>query len=509
MFTKNDNLLEWVDASSKTYSKGLIGIEKESLRISQGNISSKPHNQALGSSLCNKFITTDFAEAQIELVTPPFSSNSDLFRFLDNIQHFVIKKLDDEYLWPFSIPPENNEFKDIAIAYYGKSNKAIFKHVYRNGLANRYGKPMQTISGMHINFSFSNSFWNSIKINPTDQNLVELKPEIYFRTIRNIERCNWLLLYLFGASPILCKSLISSDYNFSKINNEEYYLPYATSLRMSSMGYQNIGQSKLNISLNSLNDYILDLKSATETVSDEFSLLNSSIDGLNQLNSSLLQIEDEYYGISRPKSSNPIDIRQTSKLTKFGLDYLELRSLDLDPFSLHGIEERNLVFIELFILYCTINPSPIIDKVERGMINANNAIVSIEGRRRELKLIREGKEVFLSDWAVEIINEMEKISELFNFAKFNKDEYIEQAKKPEATISARILDQALINDQGFQSMAESLAKENQKRYKEIPRLDNEDWNLFEDETHRSLQEQFELDKLVDIPFSEYLENFYK
>ena len=104
---------------------------------------------------------------------------------------------------------------------------------------------------------------------------------------------------------------------------------------------------------------------------------------------------------------------------------------------------------------------------------------------------------------------MEKISELFNFEKFNKDEYIEQAKKPEATISARILDQALINDQGFQSMAESLAKENQKRYKEIPRLDNEDWNLFEDETHRSLQEQFELDKLVDIPFSEYLENFYK
>tara|TARA_B100001250_G_scaffold300104_1_gene261822 strand:- start:61923 stop:63446 length:1524 start_codon:yes stop_codon:yes gene_type:complete len=507
MFSKNDSLLKWIDISPKCDLKGTIGIEKESLRIFDGNISQKPHSEYLGSSLCNQFITTDFAEAQIELVTPPFSENAKLFNFLENIQHFVFHNIGDEYLWPFSIPPHNKDQKEASIANFGKSNKAVFKHLYRNGLAERYGKDMQTISGIHINFSHSNTFWNSIKVNYSQKNIERLKSEIYFRAIRNIERCNWLLLYLFGTSPILCKNLINYDHNFVNITDEEYYLPYATSLRMSSMGYQNIGQSKLNVSLDNLEGYLADLKSATETVSNEFIKFDSDEEMLKQLNPNLLQIEDEYYGISRPKSSDPTDIRQIKKLSKFGIDYLELRSLDLNPFSLHGIEKKDLDFIELFIIYCTITPSPIIEKIERENINKNNRLISIEGRKDRSKLIRNGKKILLCDWASEIIEQMEEFSEIFGFKGFNKQEYLSKTRTPETTLSAKVLNEA--KGQGFHNLGESLAKKNQLRYKKIPETENKDWQLFEDEKRRSLIEQYELDNQNSISFSDYLDNFYK
>tara|TARA_B100000945_G_C20419272_1_gene616907 strand:+ start:1220 stop:2749 length:1530 start_codon:yes stop_codon:yes gene_type:complete len=508
MISNNDSLLTWIDFSQKSDLKGLIGIEKESLRIFDGNISQKTHSEYLGSSLCNKFITTDFADSQLELVTPPFSKNVELFRFLENIQHFAVKNIGDEYLWPFSIPPQNKDQKEVAIAHFGKSNKATFKHVYRNGLAERYGKDMQTISGIHINFSYSDAFWNSIKVNSSQKNIKELKSMIYFRAIRNIERCNWLLLYFFGASPILCKNLINDNHEFKEINDDEYYLPYATSLRMSSMGYQNISQSKLNISLDNLESYLANLKSATETVSDEFIKFESDGGRLKQLNSNLLQIEDEYYAISRPKSSVPHDIRQIKKLSEFGVDYLELRSLDLNPFSLYGVEIEDLDFIELFILYCTITPSPIIDRVEQENINKNNRLIAIEGRKEGLELIKNGKSIPLSDWAFEIIDQIEELSEIFGFKKFSKEEYLSKASNPEATLSARVINESLGNSGGFHQLGESIAKKNQSRYKNIPETDNKDWQLFKDEKRRSLEEQHQLENAKEESFLNYLDNFY-
>jgi glutamate--cysteine ligase len=261
MFKESDNLLESIDysVSQANNYKGTIGLEKESLRVFESCVSLKSHKDLLGSPLFNKYITTDFADAQLELVTPPFSNNTHLVQFLDNLQHYVIHNIDEEYLWPFSIPAKTKNGSEITIANFGKSNKAYFKEIYRKGLAKRYGSTMQSISGVHFNYSFDSSFWKSLKLNPNESDTKELKSKVYFRTLRNIQRYNWLILYLFGCSPIIGNDLVSKEYEFIKINNDEYYLPYATSIRMSSMGYQNISQSNLFISLNDINTYLKDL----------------------------------------------------------------------------------------------------------------------------------------------------------------------------------------------------------------------------------------------------------
>ena len=449
MFRKNENLLKHINFSPKIDLKGKIGIEKESLRVLDCYISDENHNENLGSPLCNKFITTDFAEAQIELVTPPFSKSENLFSFLDNIQHFVTHNINDEYLWPFSMPARIKNEKEIKTAFYGISNEAKFKHIYRSGLAKRYGKPMQTISGIHVNFSFSEEFWNSLKINFSQINEKAIKNDIYFRLIRNFQRNNWLLLYLFGASPVLGKSLIDDAYDFIELNNDAYYLPYATSLRMSSMGYSNLGQSKLNISLDSLSSYVSDLKAATQKRSNEFNEIKSSGDNPYQLNPNLLQTEDEYYAVSRPKSSKNNYKRQISNLTKSGIDYIEIRSMDLNPFSRFGIEQEDLIFIELFIFYCAINPSPLIDLKERKMIISNGHTVSIEGRREGVNLYRYGRSIKLSEWAKEIILEMEKLSGLIGLKGFSAKRYIEMVNNQDMTLSGKIINEVLSSGCNF------------------------------------------------------------
>ena len=172
--------------------QGIVGFEKESMRVRSGKISQSRHPKRLGSSLYNKYITTDFSEAQLELITSPTDNKESSLLQLKDIHHFVSNNIGDEIIWPLSIPPAFNSEDEIPIAEYGESNLGIFKRIYRNGLSYRYGKSMQAISGLHYNYSFPDSFWAILsdinQISQTDQK--EFRSALYFRVLRNLLRVN-------------------------------------------------------------------------------------------------------------------------------------------------------------------------------------------------------------------------------------------------------------------------------------------------------------------------------
>ena len=259
------SLIRESDCSSK------VGFEREGLRVGNSLLSKKPHPKSLGSALCNKFITTDFSEAQLELVTPPHEDKKDAMQFLDDIHHFTSHKIEDEIIWPFSMPLDIGSDEDIPIASYGKSNLARFKEIYRNGLSERYGKMMQAISGVHYNYSVPDAIWENELFKNIDIDPKETRSAAYFNMMRNIYRMNWLVFYLFGASPVITKNFLTQDSEpFKKLDKQTLYLPYSTSLRMSNFGYQNARRKKLEVSINSMAQYISDLKKATNTTHEEF-----------------------------------------------------------------------------------------------------------------------------------------------------------------------------------------------------------------------------------------------
>ena len=276
----------------------------------------------LGSSLYHPHLTTDFSESQIEFITPPFSQNIEVINFLDDLHNYVSKSIGSEYLWPLSFPPNISTEDEIRIANYGKSNLAHLKTLYRKGLAFRYGKLMQSISGIHFNFSFSDKLWTHDVFREKTTNKKDLKSGLYFKMIRNLERMNWLIIYLYGASPIIPKNFMKPiDVHHTKRGND-YYFPYATSLRMSTLGYRNLQQSKLVVSTNSLKEYINDLSGLLRQPSKSYQNgLADFSSKAEQINSNVIQIEAEYYASFRPKSKDTFS-RPILSLEKNGVDIL-------------------------------------------------------------------------------------------------------------------------------------------------------------------------------------------
>ena len=131
MLRHTDDLLKplFIDDLSSFLANGLIGIEKESLRVRDRMLSDVPHEYFFGSALFNKYITTDFSDSQLEFITQTFNRNSDLFSSLDELHHFCQKTIEDEYLWPFSMPFKIDSENQIPLAKYGTSNLATLKEV--------------------------------------------------------------------------------------------------------------------------------------------------------------------------------------------------------------------------------------------------------------------------------------------------------------------------------------------------------------------------------------------
>ncbi|ESS71268.1 glutamate--cysteine ligase GshA [Methyloglobulus morosus KoM1] len=499
---------------------GLKGIEKESLRISKdGTISQAPHPKALGSALTHPYITTDYSEALIELITPPFADIKETIAYLQAIHQFVYQHLGDEMLLCTSMPCGIESDESIPIAEYGTSNVGRMKHVYRHGLWHRYGRTMQAIAGIHFNFSVPEALWPVLHGQENSvMNLEDFKSDAYFGLVRNFQRLGWIILYLFGASPAICKSFFNTRPQF-KAQFEEFdygtlYHPYATSLRMSDIGYKSLNQADLRINYNSLPEYVCSLGKAITTPFPEYEKIGVVVAGeYRQLNVNVLQIENEFYSIIRPKQIAQSCEKPTVALRRRGVRYVEMRSLDLDLFNPIGIDEGKARFVEALLLTCLLQDSPPMSEVDFQTNNRNQLTVANCGRKPGLLLERNGSKLPLQDWAFEILESMREVCDILDGSDVSKpygNALLAQqqlVQDPDLTPSARMLEVMRETDQPFSRFAVTKSAEHAACFKGH-RPDEAFAKRFNELAQESLDKQSELENKSQLPFDEFLHNYF-
>ena len=410
----NDLKKRLKDLQDKKFFEELVisrGIEKEFFRVNQeAQISMKPHPKSLGSALTNKFITTDFAEAQLELVTPVFNKIDDLFDFLSGLHEFVASNIDeDEMLWPFSMPPYIENESDINLGYYHQSNVGLLKHVYRRGLKVRYGSTMQCVSGMHYNFSLDTASISKL----TQQSSQDSFDEAYLGLIRNFKRLFWFVLSEFGQTNVVDKSFIKNrSHQLNELNESDMFLEYATSLRMSDIGYVSDAQKNLNVKYNSLQEFLEKIKTAIKVPYKNFQdkgLFDADGD-YHQISDGIIQIENEYYDSIRPKRASENKLRPYDQLKKHGIEYLEIRGIDIDPNELVGISKHHVRFLDLFLIYCLVSPSSKVSNEEKLEIDKNVSNDVYRGRDKETEISVKGSSVNLHDERIKIYDDLKTLA---------------------------------------------------------------------------------------------------
>ena len=491
------------------------GIEKECLRVdASGNLSQKPHPKNLGAALTNPFITTDFSESLLELVTPTFNSAKECLDFLTELHVFVNQNLEEESLWPLSMPCHIESEEEIPIGNYGPSNQGMMKETYRKGLSNRYGSMMQAIAGIHYNFSFSDKFLE-ILAKERSLDLKEFKNSVYLGIARNFRRYGWLYLLVYGSSPIANNSFAKGrDHDMEDLNSNDIYKPYATSLRMGDLGYISHAQDSLNISYNSIEDYCSDLKNALETPYDDYSKIGEFKEAERiQLNDSIIQIENEYYSTIRPKRVCPSGERPLNVLSNEGIDYLELRCIDLNPTSAIGITEEQIYFLDLLILFCFFEDSPEISEQESNEIFNNHKIVVNDGRRSNQSLVMGSLEVSIKDEAIRILDEMVEIAKFMDEVVTFEDEniWMNSLEKQKNTIndyglslSESMLNEISNEEMSFQEYGMNISK---KHREEIKNISTNDQDILIQAAKKSLIDASDIESSQDADFEDYLRDF--
>jgi glutamate--cysteine ligase len=447
---------------------GRKGVEKESLRVSPaGEIAQTRHPYALGAPLTNDNITTDFSESLIELVTPPFLESWELLQYLCDIHQFVYRHLDEELLWCTSMPSAIESDASIPLAQFGSSNVGRMKTVYRHGLGVRYGRIMQAISGVHFNYSFSSDLWDVLAhINKSAQGRQDFISEQYFGVLRNYRRYGWLVLYLFGTSPAVSKSFFAGrEIDLPSLDRDTVYEPYGTSLRMSDIGYRNKNQATVSVSVNSLDEYVRDLSRAISTPYPPYEKIGVKVDGeYLQLNANILQIENEYYSYIRPKRIARSGERPTKALQRAGVEYVEVRALDVSAFDPVGVNQNKLRFLETFLALCLLRESEPIGRSEQEALDANHLKVARHGREPGLTLNREGRSFSMKDWARELLDSMQGLSEMLDHGEAARPytAALEQQRAKlddvERTPSARLLAEMRQSGETFFELALRMSK---------------------------------------------------
>lgn len=498
-----------------------IGVEKESLRVSpDGGLSQFAHPESLGSALTNPYITTDYSESLLEFITPPYEHIESVLDFLRDSQAYVYQKLEqNEILWATSMPCVVAGESSIPIANYGSSNAGQMKSIYRLGLGHRYGRAMQVIAGVHFNYSLPENFWPIYKemLGEEELNLTDFKSEQYFSLIRNLQRYGWLIPYLFGASPAVCKSFLGgAETSLKDFDKNTYYEPYATSLRMGDIGYQNNieNESGVKACYRNLDAYVKTLQCAIETPHPEYESIGVKINGkYQQLNANLLQIENEYYSTVRPKQILQGNEKPINALKKRGVRYVELRSLDVNAFDPLGINETQLRFIEIFMLFCLLADSEQICFSEREEIDYNEILVAHHGREPGLELIENTSKIKLKDWANEILNGMQSVSELLDANKEGEpyrkslQHQAEKVEYPDLTPSARMLDEMRDKKEAFYHFAKRMSQQHNQYFTEL-KLSKERQEFFDKEAKDSLQRQQQIESSDELSLDEYLQEYF-
>jgi glutamate--cysteine ligase len=492
------------------------GLEKESLRVDRdGALAQTPHSTALGSALTHPLITTDYSEALLEFITLVSTDVDTTLAQLDATHRFVYTMLPEENLWTSSMPCLLGSDADIPVARYGDSNIGKMKTIYRNGLGYRYGRHMQTISGIHYNFSLPEALWPHYFAATDRADLQASVTDAYFGLIRNFRRYSWLLIYLFGASPALSKSFLEGrPHRLQELDDYTLYQPYGTSLRMGDLGYQSSAQEKLNICYNRLDSYIDTLKNGILNSHPDYQRIGVFVDDeYRQLSAGLLQIENEFYSPIRPKRVARQGETALTALAHGGVEYIEVRCIDVNPYLPLGIDAELMRFLDAFLLFCLMSESPQCDDSERCELLGNTKITVNEGRSPGVMLQRHGEAIGLQQWADELLDQIAHTAQLLDSAHASTahtDSLMQQRRKiadPELTPSARIVRE--LRDQHIPYSQFVLEKSAQHalhfRGRELaPKLIAE----FVEMAERSLQAQLEIEASDQLPFDRYLQKYF-
>jgi glutamate--cysteine ligase len=473
------------------------GIEKESLRVNpDGRLAQTPHPVALGSALTHPCITTDFSEAQLELITGAHDTVEACEDELAQIHRFVVPVLGDERLWVASMPCKLPPDETIPIGRYGSSNIGRAKSIYRMGLGLRYGRRMQTISGIHYNWS-----------------LPGLGNDDYFALIRNFRRHSFVLLRLYGASPAVCACFVEGRaHPLQPLGPDTLGLPHATSLRMGRLGYQSDAQAALNVSYNGLAGYAASLHGALTTPHPPYETIGvRNLGGeYHQLATSLLQIESEFYSTIRPKRTIRRGERPLHALRERGVEYVEVRCMDLDPFEPAGIAAPTMRFLDVFLLHCLLQDSPPDTPQESVALARNQHKVASNGREPGVQLQRDGQAVALQDWGLELIDGCLPLAEELDRLLGSGTRYREAVSEarvrwsaPELSPSARVL-ATLHADFGssYPALIQALSSSAHQYWRARP-LDTASETRFALAADVSLREQRRREEAETLPFEDY------
>jgi len=495
------------------------GVEREALRVlKEGKLSEQPHRYELGSALTHPYITTDYSETLLEFITPVSQSAETTINQLKDIQHYTYSQIEGELLWPLSMPCFVNDADTIPLAQYGSSNVGTMKTVYRQGLKNRYGSMMQVIAGIHFNFSFSDSFWQSLKeIDGSDLPLQDFISERYFALIRNYKRYCWLIPYLYGSSPVLCPSFLQNKEHklpFKKSDSGYIYLEHATSLRMSDLGYTNSAQSSLQICYNDIDAYVSGVQKAINLSSDEFDEIGIKVDGeYKQLNSNVLQIENELYAPIRPKRVAHSGEKPSEALARGGVEYIEVRALDINPFVDTGISLEQIHFLDVFLTFCALSPSPELTAQLQRHYEENMDAVVLQGRDPKLLLIDGDDSRSIKSWGADLFSEFEKVAQLLDQAYATSvyqaavsNEY-NKVLDSQLTPSAKLLDMVVHGGENLTRNALTWAQTYQTQsldssYREF------DLTLFEQTVKSSHETQAKIEANDTLSFDQFLTEYF-
>ncbi len=479
------------------------GVEKESLRaLPDGGLALTPHPAAMGSALTHSRITTDFSESQLEFVTGVHVSAQECVDELTQIHQFAYRVLEaggDEMLWVSSMPCGLPTDETIPIGRYGSSNVGRAKSVYRMGLGHRYGRRMQTISGIHYNWSMPGV--------STDE---------YFGLIRNFRRHSFLLLYLFGASPALCSSFVEGrEHGLQPLKGHTLHMPHATSLRMGRLGYQSDAQASLAVSYNGLDNYGASLQDALTRPYPAYEAVGIRNPGgdYNQLATSLLQIENEFYGTIRPKRVIFPGERPLHALRERGVEYVEVRCMDLDPFEPVGISAATMSFLDVFLMHCLLSDSPPDTPAEIAALARNQQRVAARGREPGLMLARGTGELSLTDWATQLLRECEPIAEALDALDHGRkhcDALLHAwtiIDCPDAAPSARVLATMVSDfDSSYVAFTRAQSKQTKAALLALPYADQIQ-NRFTKLAQESVEEQRRIEKADTLPFELYRQQY--
>ena len=515
-----DVLPTWVDAALL---QGMLrGIERESLRMqSDGFLSQQAHPQALGSALTHPHITTDYSEALMEFITPPQSSIQHALDYLRDIHSVVHQHLGEgEKLWPLSMPCMLDETDDgIPLAQYGSSNIGRFKTLYRRGLGVRYGRRMQTISGVHYNLSFPEHLFAALQQHESDEQLKALslqdyRSHRYLGLIRNFIRLTPLVMFLVGASPSVCQCFMTGrEHHLLPLLRGTLYLPYATALRMGNFGYQNSAQKKLGIHYNDLTGYLDGLQKAVKTPYLPFSRLglDDATGEPIQINDHVLQIENEYYSLVRPKQVPQEGETPSQALAIRGIGYVELRAVDVNPYSPIGIDEHTAGFLEVLALYCLLQDSPALLDAEQSIIEKNQAEVVNRGRAPNAHIQESDVKTPIEAWGQQYVTAMQPLAALLDQSYATQlysqalERMMVRLHEVDETLSAHMIADT-IRHGGTWGFGSYMAQQHAHAYEQHT-LRPETQTYFDEIAVQSIQQQQKLEQAQGLSFADYVAQY--